>query len=135
MSRAPISDSESRLDFQALKHRLLTSLSIAAAKNRSRDVLHSIRPRDDGLPDQTANLFWTCIAPRVRGGSWGAGSALESRNFLLISMPYNGDIGGRVRRHRDSLPAPARVLFAQHPAENCVLDCSKCVFVVACGNI
>jgi hypothetical protein len=29
----------------------------------------------------------------------------------------------------------AHVMFEQHPAENCILDCSKCLFVVACGNI
>jgi hypothetical protein len=29
----------------------------------------------------------------------------------------------------------AQVMFEQHPAENCIFDCSKCDFVVACGNI
>ena len=38
-----------------------------------------------------------------------------------------------VIRHR--LPAFGHVVFEQHPPENCILHCSKCVFFVASGNI
>ena len=32
------------------------------------------------------------------------------------------------------LGGPRQVLFRQHPAENCISECSKCLFVVACRN-
>jgi hypothetical protein len=33
------------------------------------------------------------------------------------------------------MAAFSEVLFKQHPAENCIAGCSKCLFVVACRNM
>jgi hypothetical protein len=33
------------------------------------------------------------------------------------------------------MAAFGEVLFKQHPAENCIAECSKCLFVVACRNM
>src|SRR5262249_5018158 len=34
-----------------------------------------------------------------------------------------------------SAAAFSEVLFRQHPAENCIAECSKCLFVVACRSM
>jgi hypothetical protein len=34
-----------------------------------------------------------------------------------------------------SAAAFSEVLFRQHPAENCIAECSKCLFVVACRRM
>jgi hypothetical protein len=33
------------------------------------------------------------------------------------------------------MAAFGEVLFKQHPAENCIAECSKCLFLVACRNM
>src|SRR5262245_11825638 len=33
------------------------------------------------------------------------------------------------------MAAFSEVLFRQHPAENCIAECSKCLFVVACRSM
>jgi hypothetical protein len=52
----------------------------------------------------------------------------------LIAERESGRGGRTTCRGRQAAPL-AQVLFEQHPAENCILDCSKCLFVVACGSI
>jgi hypothetical protein len=50
-------------------------------------------------------------------------------NMLDGKSKAAGSVGERL------MAAFSEVLFRQHPAENCIAECSKCLFVVACRNM
>src|SRR5262245_25031817 len=50
-------------------------------------------------------------------------------NILDGTASAAGRVGAR------AVAAVSEVSLKQHPAENCVAECSKCLFVVACRNM
>jgi hypothetical protein len=60
-------------------------------------------------------------------------------NSILISICYMIKRWPKRKRYLTPRGLPTatsiEVLFRQHPAENCISDCSNCLFVVACRNM
>src|SRR6516165_7122753 len=71
----------------------------------------TLRPRCSGCPPPRQPEFYCNV------------------NLLYRKPKASESVGGR--------PASAfsEVLFWQHPAENCIAECSKCLFVVACRRM
>src|SRR5215813_747186 len=67
--------------------------------------------------------------------SWGGFPKSGQQLFLF----YFNMLDGKSKADESvsaRLMAPfSEVLFKQHPAENCIAECSKCLFVVACRNM
>src|SRR5262245_58583775 len=71
----------------------------------------TLRPRCSGCR-QPAQSWFLCDF-RVLDGQWQAPESLGGRSAATYS----------------------EVLFRQHLAENCIAECSKCLFVVACRSM
>src|SRR5262249_19651646 len=71
----------------------------------------TLRPRCSACrqPDQPG----FCCDFKLLGGQWQAPESVGERSAATFS----------------------EVLFRQHPAENCIAECSKCLFVVACRSM
>src|SRR5262249_18140974 len=65
------------------------------------------------------------------GGFPKSGQQLLLFYFIMLDgkSKADGSVGERL------MGAFREVLFKQHPAENCIAECSKCLFVVACRNM
>jgi hypothetical protein len=85
------------------------------------------------------NLLLAAVARGTFRAFLSASGAASAKIFSLgfSVLPVPGSPGRRGICDVACAPrGPCRqVMFEQHPAENCISDCSKCVFVVACGNI
>src|SRR5262249_43825274 len=53
--------------------------------------------------------------------------------FYFNVLGRRPDASESVRGHPTAVFS--EVLFKQHPAENCIPECSKCLFVVACRSM
>src|SRR6516165_6763511 len=66
---------------------------------------------------------------------WGACLKSVLPSFLFYFNMLDGKPRAAGSAGERPMAAFSEVLFKQHPAENCIAECSKCLFVVACRNM
>src|SRR6516164_5375631 len=74
-------------------------------------VALTLRPKCSGCRQPVQPRFYCDF--KALDGQWQAPESLGGRSAATFS----------------------EVLFRQHPAENCIAECSKCLFVVACRSM
>jgi hypothetical protein len=87
----------------------------------ARSTFHSFHPNTP---------FTLTLPPRSSGFL-----PLDQSGFCIDFNALDGEWTASEGVGERSAAAFSEVLFRQHPAENCIPECSKCLFIVACRSM